>query len=974
MKRVFMTIALVLVTATAAFAQIAGGSITGTVQDEQGGVLPGVTVTIAGSDRTTSAVSDEAGQFRFLNLAPGAYKVSVSLTGFSTVVREDVEVRVGANVDLPFRLKVATVEETITVTGESPIVDTRATGTATNFTSAELEKVPTSRDPWALLRTVPGVLVDRVNIGGNETGQQSNFQSKGTRPQDAVWVMDGIEITDMAAVGASPTYFNYDNFEEVQVATAGQDIKQRTGGVGLNFVVKRGTNDFHGTARYFYDNDSLESSNVPDELLATGTTPETADHINQIYDGGFELGGPIVRDKAWFYGSYSHQDVRLVRRSGNLIDRTVLKNPNVKLNWQASRNDMISFLFFNGDKIKEGRSPGTTGINFDAPTATFNQSNAYTDFGLHGLWKIEDNHTFGSKFFLSSKWAYYNTGFVLDPIGGMEMTSGRSLVLGRSFGSTSRGTNVRPQHIVNVDGNAFQNWFGASHDLKMGFGWRRADGQGETVWPGNGFLALENSITDSRVRVNRASGGGNRVFATNFYVGDTIQKGPLTIDVGVRYDRQSGKALVAETAANPALPAAVPGIVFEGYDSPFTWNDLSPRAGLTWAIDESRKTVARVSYSRYASQLNTGLVGFQNPSSNVGSLDYRWTDRNGDHLATLDEVGDVIAGSALGGFNPANPTAVTSASIIDPDLKASVTSSFVVGIDREVMPNFAVAVNYSYTRTSNLFGNFSNNYGPRVNVDLNDYAAGPTVTGVLHDGTAYSVPTFIPNAAEVASGGSGFFLTNLDGYYTDYNGIEVSATKRMSNRWMARVGFAYNNPREHFDGPEAMRDFRGNPTPTDTEPLQDGGQFVTLSGGSGSGVIHIIAKWQINANGVYVLPYDIEAGVSVFGRQGYPFVPFRQTTLGADSLRVLLVPVDTYRYDNLWNTDLRFAKRFSMGRANLQFIADLFNVMNANTEIVRNRNAAPAAGDTSGRPGPAYRTLSQNLSPRIWRFGVRVGF
>ena len=132
------------------------------------------------------------------------------------------------------------------------------TGTATNFTTDELTKIPTSRDPFALMRSVPGVLVDRVNIGGNETGQQSNFASKGTRPQDASWTMDGIEITDMAATGASPTYFNFDNFEEIQVSTAGNDIKSRTGGMGLNLVVKRGTNQFSGSVRGYFDNDAME--------------------------------------------------------------------------------------------------------------------------------------------------------------------------------------------------------------------------------------------------------------------------------------------------------------------------------------------------------------------------------------------------------------------------------------------------------------------------------------------------------------------------------------------------------------------------------------------------------------------------------------------------------------------------------------------------------------------------------------------
>jgi hypothetical protein len=975
MRRVLIALALVLGTASGVFAQIGGGNITGTVQDEQGGVLPGVSVTIAGTDRTTTAVTDDGGKFRFLNLAPGMYKVTVALTGFSTIVRDAVEVRIGQNVDLPFALKVATVEETITVTGESPIVDTRATGTATNFTQAELEKVPTSRDPWALLRTVPGVLVDRVNIAGNETGQQSNISSKGTRPQDVVWTMDGIEITDMAATGASPTYFNYDDFEEIQVSTAGQDIRQRTGGAGLNFVVKRGTNQFRGQARGYFTNDSLESENVPDELAAAGVTPAQADHNDQISEFGFELGGPIWRERAWFYGSYSQQDVRLVRRSGGLIDRTLLKNPNVKLNWQATRSDMVSFLFFNGDKVKEGRSPGAGGIIFDAPTATYNQSNAYTDFPLHGLWKIEDNHTFGSKFFLTSRYAYYNTGFILDPIGGMEETSGRSLILASSFGSVSRSLNVRPQHTVAIDGSAFLQGLGASHDLKMGFGWRRADGAGGTLWPGNGILALENNATDFRARVHREGFGGDRVFATNVYIGDTIQKGRATIDLGLRFDRQTGKALPSDTQSNAAFPNLVPGISFAGYEAPFKWNNFSPRAGVTFALDESRKTIVRAAFSRYASQLATGTVGYTNPSSGAGWAEYRWVDANGDHLAQAGEVRTDQFITAGGGFNPANPTAVTSADRVDPDLQAPVTTSIVTGVDREVLPNLAVQINYSYTRTTDHFGNPSFNWAPRIGVDLDDYAPGTPVTGTLPGFGAYSIPTFVPNAAAVAAGGNGFQLQNWPGYSTDYNGLELSMVKRMSNRWMARVGFSFNNSRDHYDGAEARRNRQGNPTPTDTETLLDGGQYLRLSGGSGSGDIFVNAKWQFNANGVYVLPYAIEAGVSVFGRQGYPFVPYRQTSLGPDAVRVLIVPeTDTFRLDNLWNTDLRLAKRWQMNNSYVQVIADLFNVFNANTVLVRNRNAAPAPGSTTGEPGPTYRTISQNLSPRIWRFGLKVGF
>ena len=238
MQRVARTcfcLALLALLATPALAQVSSGIIAGTIKDEQGGVLPGVNVTLAGSDRSATFTTESDGRFRFLNLPPGTYSVSAELPSFSKVVREQLVVSVGSNLDLTFAMKVASVQETITVSGESPIVDSKAMGTSTNFTQAELDKIPTSRDPWALLRTVPGVMVDRVNIAGNETGQQSNFQSKGTRPGDAVWTLDGVVVTDMAALGMSPAYFNYDNFEEIQISTAGQDIKSPTGGVGMNF-------------------------------------------------------------------------------------------------------------------------------------------------------------------------------------------------------------------------------------------------------------------------------------------------------------------------------------------------------------------------------------------------------------------------------------------------------------------------------------------------------------------------------------------------------------------------------------------------------------------------------------------------------------------------------------------------------------------------------------------------------------------
>src|SRR5207247_6761759 len=201
-------------------------SITGTVKDEQGGVMPGATVTAQAVDASFTFTTTAEGQFRFLNVAPGPYKVSAELSGFTTVVRDAI-VAVGKNADLDVTLKIAAIVETVTVSAAAPIVDAKAAGTSTNFTIDELNRIPSSRDPFSLIRSVPGALVDRVNVAGNETGQQLIVVAKGARTQDTSWTLDGVEITDMAAAGQSATYFNFDNFEEVHVSTAGNDIRER---------------------------------------------------------------------------------------------------------------------------------------------------------------------------------------------------------------------------------------------------------------------------------------------------------------------------------------------------------------------------------------------------------------------------------------------------------------------------------------------------------------------------------------------------------------------------------------------------------------------------------------------------------------------------------------------------------------------------------------------------------------------------
>src|SRR6185437_6439918 len=226
--RVWLAVAALLMAvglAMPALAQQSGlGRIDVTVHDSTGAVLPGVTVDITGPENHT-AVTDAQGQVHFLNLALGTYQIKANLQGFGPYTNNNVVVQAANPVVLPVTMGVAGVKTEVQVTGQAPIVSPKKTTVGSTISKAELDQIPTARDPWAILQSVPTVIVDRVNVGGTESGQQSNYLSKGASGTDNTWNLDGIPITDMGATGSSPTYFDFDAFQEMQVTTGGSDAQ-----------------------------------------------------------------------------------------------------------------------------------------------------------------------------------------------------------------------------------------------------------------------------------------------------------------------------------------------------------------------------------------------------------------------------------------------------------------------------------------------------------------------------------------------------------------------------------------------------------------------------------------------------------------------------------------------------------------------------------------------------------------------------
>lgn len=227
---------LIAFAASPAFAQVQRGTIYGSLQDNTGAVLPGAPVQLTSPiTATQETVTGTKGEFRFTDLDPGRYAIHATLPGFAPFVRENIVVGVGTNVELPaIRLTVAGVQEEVKVTAASPVLDTKQQGNVSNFDKVMLEQVPTSRDPWSLLQHVPGVQLDRVNVGGSESGQQSSFSARGDDGTNTMWNLDGITVTDEAAIGSSSTYWDFNAFEEVRFSTSGLDPRQQTGALGIN--------------------------------------------------------------------------------------------------------------------------------------------------------------------------------------------------------------------------------------------------------------------------------------------------------------------------------------------------------------------------------------------------------------------------------------------------------------------------------------------------------------------------------------------------------------------------------------------------------------------------------------------------------------------------------------------------------------------------------------------------------------------
>jgi hypothetical protein len=432
------------------------------------------------------------------------------------------------------------------------------------------------------------------------------------------------------------------------------------------------------------------------------------------------------------------------------------------------------------------------------------------------------------------------------------------------------------------------------------------------------------------------------------------------MNVGARWDYQAASLDEIVVPANPIAPNLLPALTGAAVKNAIKWNSISPRIGFTYAIDESRRTLARASYSRFASQMNSG------EATVLSTVQYSYiyfygTDLNGDNKVQANElIGNLNTGAGnagYGGFNLSNPTSLETPNRIG-DYKTPMTDEIVIGADRQITRDFAVSANWTWRRYTNF------NWSPYTGVDGNDYALAGTFAGTSAQTGPYSVPYYAINPSAVPDDG-GQTYTVRPGYSQKYKGLEISATKRMSNNWMMRAAWSTNDHREYFDGLESM----GDPTPTPANPNVDGGNVVRQTGGSGKSSIYmVLPKYQFILNGAVQAKWGITAGVNYLFRQGYSQPYNRSRVATGDVLSgnktLLLVGVTDYPLPNVHSLDASLGKEVRLNRATLNFSVDAFNVLNLATVLGKQYDTRVS---TAGQ-------VLEIMNPRIFRLGVRIGF
>jgi hypothetical protein len=954
--RVLVLAAALLAIAGGLSAQIETGDLYGRVVDEKGQPLPGSTVTVSGIGAPKVEQAAPDGQFHFLGLYPGKYALKVELEGFSPLEKGDIEVRLGGKVNLVLTLSTR-LTETINVTAERPVLDERRLDRGVSLPASDLNKVPTARDPWSLLSKAPGVQADRINVGGNESGQQSDFIGVGSGGRDNTFTVDGVNLTDMNSVGASATYFDFGAFQEVQITVSSADVTAATSGVTINQVTKRGGNEWAANARYLRTDGNLQSTPIS-VISADGTSVE-GNRIKYVAEYGADAGGPLLKDRLWLWASYGRSDINNIAQGGQL-DTTNLRDFNVKANFQLGQPNSGEVHFWTNDKLKNGRDAGPT----HTPGTTHDQTTP------SNIGKVEDTHIFSPSFLLTGLWSRDVGRFTLAPKGGLD---GNLFVddAGIQHGTSYDFKQIATIQQQRLSGTYFFNAGKTSNELRFGGGYRTQDNNSGTVWPG-GQIITSCVLLGCDPSMEQVEFPRNRKVAFNSSFGsawaqDTLSVDRLTVNAGVRYDDQKLANGPAADPGNPLAQGLLPPINFSGNnDGGYRWRTFVPRVSATYALGADRRTLVRGSFSQYAEQLGQVPLGDRVNPLGYSYAYFYFVDANHNNRLDPSEVGSLVY-SFTNGINPQNPGSIVTANRNDPHLRPAKTDELSLGLEQGFRADTAVGLTFTYRRIHDIPETrlqVIDASGNERLATVSDWVPGTPVTATLPNGRQVTVPVYV---LDPSLSPNGRLYTNGDRTQR-YLGATVHFDKRLANNWELNGHFTYADWKWHV-GPQYLR--YADPTHLLSDDLgfsTRNANFFEQSTGNKADVL-TGSKWSYNAFALYqVAPTQVwgfDVGASVTGRQGYPSPPVVSRSGPTSSRSILLATsVDEFRNDNIFLVDGHLGKEFKFNQFGLNLVVDGFNLLNAHPVLQRQRNAEATS---------AY-TIEEVLSPRVFRLGAIVHF
>jgi len=914
------------------------GTILGRVTDASDLVLPGVTVTATSPSLigVQTQVTGENGTYRFPAVPPGSYTLTFELAGFNTFRREGVQVTLGFNATVNAQLSVATLQETVTVTGASPVIDTTATSVQQNFKLEQLNSIPNGRDMWALLAATPGVVMGRIDVGGNRAGTQTGYTAYGLTGQVRVSV-EGINTTE--GTGGAGFYFDYGSFEEVFMGVSGQGAEAATPGVQSQFLGKSGGNRFSGEVYADGYNNSFQGSNLSDEQINVFGLREGSNEVLKYYDVNMNFGGPIVKDKAWFHTSWRKQFNSVDQPNFNFESEfdTWNTNPSAKVTYQINQNHKLIGYYQWNMKIQPNRLPFAA-YSYDNPDATTRQESP------SWVWKGEWNGTLSNKLFVEARFGdfgYYDSRLANSDQQYFWRDSVRSVL----EGAHAQSQNDRDRKQLTGAATYFVDTSKGSHTIKFGgemylesqWGGRQQSvgGNIEHIYANGVSSTVVFGIpTALSVSGLSASDDGdllviNKLDQQDFFLNDTWQLGRMTLNMGLRWDRYKGWMPEQRQIAYAVGPVSVAEQVFAERDF-YTWNSFGPRIGVTYDLAGDGKTVLKASYGLFWHNPGPGIGADANPNQNNKSITYTWNDRNGDRRYQAGEEGNVTNTTLAGSLQ------------LDPNITQPFSHDVSAYLERQIASTLGARVGFVYKSEDDLIAQY-NPFRPiesyTVPFSFLDVGA-DNVRGTADDQT-------LALLGFPASQAANFPLTNVvqnTPRFSRYKTVEASMVKRQGNRWSAQIGGSHT----------WSNDFPG------AYPNTPNGQFDEPT-----------TRWDFKVSGTVEAPWGIRVSPLVRYQAGQNFA--REISVGAAAANavgaiftgtVYAEARDARRQDNITVFDIRADRAFSLGGTmRLRALFDLFNITNSNAVETLTRTS-----------GSAFPRPTAVLSPRTARVGVRFSF